>query len=68
MTTYYNQIPPLDDRIRASELVVVGIVGNLLGTDVESYEGKDYVRSTFDVRIEQVLKGGSGRTTLPCRY
>lgn len=57
MTSYYVQTPTLAMRAGAVELVVVARIGALQKTDVETHDGKAYVRSTFDVHIDEVLKG-----------
>lgn len=57
MTSYYKQIPTLAMRARAATLIVVGRLGKTLRTDIEEYEGKSYLRTTYEVRVERVLKG-----------
>jgi hypothetical protein len=60
MTTYYTEIPTLSMRSRAAELVILGRVGRVIETKEEYHDGSPYVRTTFEVEVDQVLKGEPG--------
>lgn len=64
MTTYYNQVPTLNMRARAAELVIIGKVDKIIRTETETYENTTYVRTTFNVEIVESLKGKLRRKTL----
>lgn len=57
MTSYYTQIPTLDMRARATDLVIIGKVDRIIETDIETHENNTYVRTTFGVEIREILKG-----------
>ncbi|MFN0102835.1 MAG: hypothetical protein ACKV2U_12180 [Bryobacteraceae bacterium] len=57
MTTYYKQIPTLEMRVAASPLIVIGVVGKAVGSQVDYYDHEPFVRSTYEVAVHEVLKG-----------
>lgn len=57
MTTYYTQVPTLEMRVAASPLIVIGVVGKVVGSQVDYYDHEPFVRSTFEVTVHKVLKG-----------
>jgi hypothetical protein len=57
MTTYYTQIPTLEMRVMACTLIIIGTVGKVVGTQVDYYEHEPFVRTTYEVTIQEVLKG-----------
>ena len=57
MTSYYTQIPTLQERVHATQLVIVGRIGKVIETETEYHDDKAYVRTTFEVMVESVLKG-----------
>lgn len=57
MTTYYTQVPTLEMRVAASHLIIIGVVGKIVGTQVDYYDHEPFVRSTYEVTVQEVLKG-----------
>jgi hypothetical protein len=64
MTTYYTQIPTLEMRVTASPLIVVGTVGKAVGKRVEYYDDEAFVRTTYEVDVQEILKGATERETI----
>lgn len=57
MTTYYTQIPTLEMRVAATPLIVIGVVGKVVSSQVDYYDHEPFVRSTYEVTVHEVLKG-----------
>lgn len=57
MTTYYTQVPTLEMRVAASALIVIGKVGKGVSRQVDYYGNEPFVRTTYEVTVQQVLKG-----------
>ena len=49
MTTYYTQIPTLEMRVTAAQLIVVGLVQKVTETHVDYYDREPFVRTTYEV-------------------
>lgn len=57
MTTYYTQVPTLEMRVAASAVIVIGKVGKVVSTHVDYYDHEPFVRTTYEVTMQEVLKG-----------
>jgi hypothetical protein len=57
VTVYYTQVPTLEMRVAASTLVIIGVVGKVVRSQVDHYDGEAFVRSTYEVTVNEVLKG-----------
>jgi hypothetical protein len=64
MTTYYTEVQTLDMLVAASPLIVVGAVGRVVDTVVDYYNQEPFVRSTFEVTVQEVLKGEPERKVI----
>lgn len=64
MTTYYKQIPTLEMRVAAVPLIVTGTVGKVVSTLVDSYDHEPFVRTTYEVIVQKVLKGDLKQRTI----
>lgn len=57
MTTYYTQVPTLEMRVTASTLIIIGTAGKVVGTQIDYYDHEPFVRTTYEVTVQEVLKG-----------
>jgi hypothetical protein len=59
MTTYYKEIPTLEMRVAAARLIVVGTIGKVVSTRVDSYNHEPFVRTTYEIVVKKTLKGAA---------